>query len=153
VDLRDLSQVDWEPVAAAVDRFSVESGASTESRRWYTSRANTVAGQVAIDSDGTVIGTALIVRNPGGGLEIGKVWVSPHARRQGLARKLNSACVDEAAQLSERVDLMCLRDNAQAVALYRDLGFLETDRIPWDCEDNSEVIVWTHPRFPQEKEH
>jgi ribosomal protein S18 acetylase RimI-like enzyme len=50
-------------------------------------------------------------------------YVCPEMRRRGVARALMQAVLEEASTVVEQLTLCVVRDNAAALALYRDLGF------------------------------
>lgn len=51
------------------------------------------------------------------------MYVRPEMRRQGVARALMQALLEEARGLVEQLTLSVVQDNAAAIALYRELGF------------------------------
>jgi ribosomal protein S18 acetylase RimI-like enzyme len=64
---------------------------------------------------------------------IANVAVDPEFRRQGIARQLVSACLDQAlGRGADQVVLQVRHDNHGAITLYRQLGFVElTTRTTW----------------------
>lgn len=78
---------------------------------------------------GTVVGNASIMPSPGNRYRwvICNVVVREERRRQGIARRLVEAAIDEARrQGAEEVVLQVYQDNLPALHLYTDLGFQRT---------------------------
>ena len=80
---------------------------------------------VAIGDDGAIDAYAGLLAPLGTGQgDIQTVTVAPRARRQGLARTLMLALIDEARRRgAEELFLEVRADNENAQALYTDLGF------------------------------
>ena len=136
-----VAELPWQDV-----KGFLSAGSPVDEADWYLStQTNTVGGWLAVDR--RIVGSSLIVRNPSGQLEIGKVSVDPAYRRQGIAGSLLRHCLREAADLDERVILISERSNTAAGALYEKLGFLMTDEVPHDQTSNDQFVVWTHPRL------
>ena len=133
----------WPEVAALLVLFAPPGQAD----HWYSDPAHTLDGVIALDDDAsrTPIGSALLVRNPGGQLEIGKVWVAETHRKRGLGKRLVSTLLERCAQVDEPIVLTSERSNEPASALYHSLGFIKTDLVSWDCETNERFVVWRHP--------
>jgi ribosomal protein S18 acetylase RimI-like enzyme len=57
------------------------------------------------------------------------LWVAPSARRAGIGRRLVAAAAAWARERgARRMVLLVVASNADAVALYRQAGFVETER-------------------------
>ena len=80
---------------------------------------------------GRVVGTVALIRRAGEALELAKMAVSPGSRRRGVGRRLADAALRRARELgARRVVLLTSPRLAAANALYRDLGFVKTSRLP-----------------------
>jgi ribosomal protein S18 acetylase RimI-like enzyme len=77
--------------------------------------------------DADIVGMAGFKRQEGArDCHKGFVWgtyVRPQMRRQGVARVLMEALLEEASSVVEQLILCVVQDNAAALALYRGLGF------------------------------
>lgn len=81
---------------------------------------------VAEDETGIIGYAGLLAPVGSGEADIQTIAVSPHARTQGLGRKMMVALMAEAsARQAHRIFLEVRADNAHAIALYESLGFQE----------------------------
>jgi len=104
---------------------------------------------VAEDSDGPV-GVARIEAPVRGRAHIQFVHVRPRGRRQGIAKALLAECVDDAKARGARfVSLEVLRDNENAIAVWRRLGFTEATYLMATEIDPLEARL--HAEFPGEQ--
>ncbi|MCR8715617.1 GNAT family N-acetyltransferase [Stenotrophomonas indicatrix] len=86
-------------------------------------------GWALLDGDGTCLGFGQYWQTTPGSMHLGRIIVSPQARGRGLGRELMTALCAEALRSSAAVQLTLkvYRDNPAAVALYRDLGFVDNE--------------------------
>ena len=76
-------------------------------------------------ADGRLVGNVTLLRQPGETWVIANVVTAPDLRRRGIGRELVRLAIDEAARRgARRVVLQVRRENAMAIALYADLGFV-----------------------------
>ncbi len=81
------------------------------------------------DDGGRLVGMASGLRHDDGVVELIQMWVDPAARRRGLGSGLGSGIVSWAAgRAAPLVRLAVNPDGAEAIALYRALGFRDTGR-------------------------
>lgn len=71
-----------------------------------------------------------LTRTLAGESELLTLAVDPAARRQGIARRLVTRWLDAATPEAEMAFLEVAEDNAAAIALYADAGFVEAGRRP-----------------------
>lgn len=114
--------------------------------------AEGVAGSVPTVSwlvarlDGGVVGLAVVSCVPGDVAELQQVAVDPSCRRQGIASLLLGAVVERASrEACDRLLLEVRADNAGALALYADRGFVEVDRRPRYYRDGATAVVLRLP--------
>jgi ribosomal protein S18 acetylase RimI-like enzyme len=82
------------------------------------------------ESDGVVAGGVGVTPGVDATCEMNRLWIRPHARRLGLGRSLCLASMDAARTLGfTRMMLDVVPERAVAIALYRGLGFTETEAI------------------------
>lgn len=86
-------------------------------------------GWALLDADGTCVGFGQYWRTTPGSTHLGRIIVSPQARGRGLGRILMTALCAEAVRHTDAVQLTLkvYRDNLAAVALYRELGFVDIE--------------------------
>ena len=102
-----------------------------EGETWEEEWADTLddirgGGVFLAEDDGALLGVARIEAPSHGLAHVQLVYVRPHARRQGIARSLLRECAADArARGAERVSLEVLTSNADAVTVWRRLGFVE----------------------------
>jgi putative acetyltransferase len=85
-------------------------------------------GLYLLSIDGTATGTAAWTRVNDRQAEIKRVYVTPARRGQGLALRLSQAIIDAARERGyAELVLSTWDDNANAIALYRKLGFVEIE--------------------------
>lgn len=126
------------PGLIEVLRDSVDSGASvgfvappepTEAARWWT---RALAGPdvltwVAVDDDGTVVGTVGLVLpwqdNGRHRAEVVKLMVHRRARGQGVAGRLLAALEEEAGRLGRWLLMLNTRTGGEAEAIYTKRGW------------------------------
>ena len=84
-----------------------------------------------------------LVPKPGGRFHIARMIVAPDHRAEGLGRRLTEHLLATAVETEASVlSLNVFADNYRAIALYRSLGFSETDR-PAD-EPESLAVYMTY---------
>jgi ribosomal protein S18 acetylase RimI-like enzyme len=82
------------------------------------------------ESDGGVAGCVGVTPGPDGTCEMNRLWIRPHARRFGLGRSLCLASLDAARALGfTRMALDVVPERTVAIALYRELGFTDTEPV------------------------
>ncbi|KAG1596206.1 hypothetical protein G6F46_014397 [Rhizopus delemar] len=86
-------------------------------------------GRVLLDGQGDCVGFGQYWLSEPGTTHLGRIIVSPQARGRGLGRVLMQLMIAEALQSPgvQRLTLRVYRDNAAAVALYRDFGVQPVD--------------------------
>ncbi|AVO30151.1 GNAT family N-acetyltransferase [Stenotrophomonas maltophilia] len=86
-------------------------------------------GWALLDGQGQCLGFGQYWMTDAGTAHLGRIIVSPLARGRGLGRLLMQALSAQAMHEAgvQRLTLRVYRDNAAAVALYRDLGFQQVD--------------------------
>ncbi|HET8604456.1 MAG TPA: ribosomal protein S18-alanine N-acetyltransferase [Marmoricola sp.] len=114
--------------------------------------AEGVAGSVPTVSwlvarlDGDVVGLAVVSSVPGDVAELQQIAVDPACRRRGIASALVAAVVERASgEGCDRLLLEVREDNAGALALYADRGFVEVDRRPRYYRDGAAAVVLRLP--------
>ncbi len=90
---------------------------------------------VAVDADGTVLGSAKLVPNqagPGDHVANASFMVAPGAAGRGVGRALGEAVLDRARAEGYRAMQFnaVVATNTRAVALWRSLGFTVVGRVP-----------------------
>ena len=125
----------------------------------YAARLRDVAGRakdasllVAVDADGTVLGSVAICLpgsplaeiNRPGELEFRMLAVHPDAQGRGVGRALATACVDRARELGSRAVVICTRDEVgkPAQAMYRSMGFTRIPDRDWNPIANVQLLAW-----------
>jgi ribosomal protein S18 acetylase RimI-like enzyme len=82
------------------------------------------------DSEGRVAGGVGVTPGADGTCEMNRLWIRPHARGRGLGRALCLASMDAARELGfTRMALDVVPERTVAIALYRDLGFTDTEPV------------------------
>ena len=86
-------------------------------------------GWALLDEQDQCLGFGQYWMTDAGTAHLGRIIVSPLARGRGLGRLLMQALSAQAMREAgvQRLTLRVYRDNAAAVALYRDLGFQQVD--------------------------
>jgi len=80
------------------------------------------------EAEGQVAGGVGVTPGPGGTCDMNRLWIRPHARGLGLGRALCLASMDAARALGfTRMALDVVPERTTAIALYRDLGFTDTE--------------------------
>jgi ribosomal-protein-alanine N-acetyltransferase len=122
--LRPANDGDLAPIMALEDAIYPDDAWSTENMARELTGEHTYY-LVAIGDDGAIDAYAGLLAPLGTGQgDIQTVTVAPRARRQGLARTLMLALIDEARRRgAEELFLEVRADNESAQALYTDLGF------------------------------
>ena len=116
----------------------------TDPARWL-SPLGLRAAWVALDAEG-VAGHVLLRddrRGDAGALEVGRLFVRPSARRQGLAVRLLDVCRDEAASLDRDLVLETV-DGSAAIHLYESTGWRRTETTTADWVDAAGAPVMLH---------
>jgi len=105
---------------------------------------------VAVDADGTLVGTVSILRDGfdlGGALREGELYfrllaVSPRARRRGIGARLTEFTVDEARRRGYGVVALNSGEHmVGAHALYRGLGFVADPERDMHIRDGGQAIT------------
>ncbi len=111
----------------------------TEAVDWWRERIDLVADGtvtpiVAVDADGRIVGSTVIVRsripNSPHRAEIVKVMVQERARRQGLGRALMAAAEETARADGRWLLILDTVSGSAAEALYRSMGWQEVGVMP-----------------------
>lgn len=86
-------------------------------------------GWALLDEQGQCLGFGQYWMTDAGTAHLGRIIVSPLARGRGLGRLLMHALSAQAMREDgvQRLTLRVYRDNAAALALYRELGFQQVD--------------------------
>lgn len=89
----------------------------------------TALGGAVAEVDGVPVGVANVIRlRQSQHYEIGNVGVRPESRRQGIARRLVEACIEQAAVAGGATAFLdVISENRGAVRLYEQMGFAEVD--------------------------
>ena len=132
--------LDDAPEIAAVDRvlFPVDAWS-------LPSVVGEISGQgnfafVAV-SDGELLGYAMTMR-AGEVVDLQRIGVLPSQQRQGIARRLLAAAIDQArADGGDRMLLEVSSTNQAALAFYAAEGFVEMDRRRRYYRDGSDALV------------
>ncbi|MDG4766951.1 GNAT family N-acetyltransferase [Solwaraspora sp. WMMD406] len=143
LSIRAARDADWPgiwrclaPVIAAGETLACDPAMSEEAARDYwlvvPARGRVV---VAVDDDGTVLGTARSLPNQGGGgdhVANASFVVGPHAAGQGVGRALGRRVIDQARLDGFRAMQFnaVVETNARAVRLWRSLGFQVLTTVP-----------------------
>ncbi|GLY36212.1 hypothetical protein Amsp01_022360 [Amycolatopsis sp. NBRC 101858] len=98
--------------------------ADAPEQRWRDRLAGT--HNVIVDADGRAAGMATGFPR-GDAVELGTMWVAPHARRRGVGEALVRAILAWAAP--RPVTLQVAAGNREATSLYRRLGFTGDGRL------------------------
>ncbi|SFW55493.1 GNAT family N-acetyltransferase [Amycolatopsis australiensis] len=103
-------------------------------RRWRDRLANSF--NVVADLDGRAVGMATGFPRDGE-VELGTLWVAPHARGRGVGEALVRAVLSWAQD--RRVTLRVADHNTAAEALYRRLGFTGYGRLEYQTESRPPI--------------
>jgi len=106
---------------------------------WRGELESPYALYLVVEDGGEVFGH-IGVRHVSGELHITTIAVRPEYRRRGHARALIGAAL-AAYPHASRVHLEVRPTNAEAIALYESLGFLETGRRPRYYGDEDAVLM------------
>ncbi|WP_159939963.1 MULTISPECIES: GNAT family N-acetyltransferase [unclassified Nocardiopsis] len=140
--IRDATPGDWpvmwafmQPVIAAGTTFSWETTTGSEQARemWFPPAPGRTF--VAVDDQGTVMGTANSVRNHGGPashIASASFMVDPAHRGRGVGRALGNHVLERARADGFRAMQFnaVVETNTRAVALWRSLGFTVIGTLP-----------------------
>jgi N-acetylglutamate synthase len=123
------SRRDWS--AAEVTSAPVASSAwlSNDERALASPEAARAVLEGPAEVDFVSVGSPIVAKGRGSVVDdwagLTDIWVAPDHRRQGLARLVMSALVERAAERGARTAYLQTRgDNAAALALYDELGFV-----------------------------
>jgi ribosomal-protein-alanine N-acetyltransferase len=94
--------------------------------------------------DGAIVGHAALSGNPGGELELARLFVSGSARGHGVADTLVDAAERHAATVHSTLVLEVLGHNTAAIRLYERRGWLRTSSAP---------VTWFGTRGPAPVAH
>jgi ribosomal protein S18 acetylase RimI-like enzyme len=100
-----------------------------EADRPLSAFAERLEGSVVLGAyaDGRIVGMAGFKQREGARERhkafVWGTYVEPGMRRRGVAAALMTAVLEAAAEVVEQLTLCVVEDNAQAIALYRKLGF------------------------------
>ena len=86
-------------------------------------------GWALLNAAGACVGFGQYWQSAPGCIHLGRIIVAPHARGRGLGSVLMTRLCAEAVRHADVVQLTLnvYRDNAAALALYRDLGFVGSE--------------------------
>ena len=142
MEVRDATAEDWpaiwrfmRDIAAAGQTFSWERDIAEEDARAYWLRGPPARAFVAVDADGTVVGTAEMGRRLGGPAAhtaSAGFMVDPAHAGRGAGRALGEHVIARAREDAYRsiVFNAVAESNARAVGLWRSLGFEVVGTVP-----------------------
>lgn len=108
-----------------------------------------IGGVVAVDNKGQFVGMQLVISNPFGETELGKIWITPEMRRQGIGAMLVGAV---APTLPLDAIVVTRRNNPPINKILPQYGFSPTIYCAWDKADNSTFIKWMFASQLREEE-
>ncbi len=154
--VRDATAADWEAIwpflrriVAAGETYAYDRDMTkTEARGgWMVTPPGRVS--VAVDDDGTVVGTANMYRNrggPGSHVASASFMVDPDRAGRGAGRALGNDMIDWARASGFRAIQFnaVVETNAPAVALWRSLGFEVLATVPEAFDHPAHGYVGLH---------
>ena len=157
--IRDATETDWpaiwaffEPICRAGDTFCYPTDPAFEFARdlWMLASPNRTV--VAVDDDGTVVGSANMHRNRmgnGGHFASGNYMVAESARGRGVGRALCEASIAwaEAEGYRGMQFNAVVETNTPAVELYRSLGFRILGTLPDGFDHPQLGLVGLHSMY------
>ncbi|GAA2082038.1 GNAT family N-acetyltransferase [Actinomadura alba] len=156
MQIRDATPDDWPAmwafmrrIVAAGETFTWDRDVSEEQARvmWFPDPPGRTV--VAVDSDGTVLGTANSVRNhrgPASHIASASFMVDPDHQKRGVGRALGEHILDQARADGFRAMQFnaVVQSNTRAVALWRSLGFEVLATLPEGFRHPVEGYVGLH---------
>ncbi|WP_369055725.1 GNAT family N-acetyltransferase [Kineococcus terrestris] len=154
--IRDLTDDDWprvwpffDEIVAEGETYALPGGLTSEAARELWVQPPPWRTVVAVDEDGTVLGTAKSGPNrPGRGAHVATAsfMVSPAARGRGVGRALGEHVVAAAAADGYRAVQFnaVVETNTAAVALWRSLGFAVLATVPEAFDHPEHGLVGLH---------
>ncbi|WP_432547141.1 GNAT family N-acetyltransferase [Kineococcus sp. SYSU DK004] len=154
--IRDLTEDDWprvwpffDEIVAEGETYALPGGLISEAARELWVQPPPWRVVVAVDEDGTVLGTAKSGPNrPGRGAHVATAsfMVSPAARGRGVGRALGEHVVAAAAADGYRAMQFnaVVETNTAAVALWRSLGFAVLATVPEAFDHPEHGLVGLH---------
>jgi L-amino acid N-acyltransferase YncA len=140
--IRDATPADWpaiwpiyEPIVRAADTFSYDPAIGEDAAREMWMVRSPGRTTVAVDADGTIVGTANMYANrpgPGDHVASGNYMVAAGRRGRGIGLAL----VEDSLRWAREAGFRAMQFNAvaesntPAVALYERLGFVTVGRVP-----------------------
>ena len=156
MQIRDATAGDWpgiwafmSRIVAAGDTFCWDTDTSSEQARAMWLHEPPGATLVAVDADGTIVGTGELHRNQGGGgahVANAGFMVSPDHGRRGIGRALAEHILDRARAYGYPAMQFnaVVSTNTGAVALWRSLGFEILATVPDGFRHPAEGYVGLH---------
>jgi L-amino acid N-acyltransferase YncA len=157
--VRDATPDDWpgvwrvlEPVFRAGETYTYPRDIGEDDARAAWLRAPGARVLVAVDADGTVLGTAKFLPNhPGAGAHVANASfvVGPDAAGRGVGRTLARAVLDGARADGYRAMQFnaVVETNARAVALWESLGFEVLATVPEAFDHPVHGLVGLHVMY------
>jgi L-amino acid N-acyltransferase YncA len=154
--IRDATAADWpaiwrfmRQIAAAGETFSWDPDIAEEDARAYWLRGAPAHAFVAVDDDGTILGTAEMGRRFGGPAAhtaSAGFMVDPAYEGRGVGRALGERVIEQARADGYRsiVFNAVAASNARAVGLWRSLGFEVVGTVPEGFRHPTEGYVGLH---------
>jgi L-amino acid N-acyltransferase YncA len=154
--MRDATAKDWpaiwrfmRPIAAAGETFSWKRDIAEEDARAYWLRGAPARAVVAVDDDGTVLGTAEMgprMGGPAAHTASAGFMVDPDHQGRGVGRALGEEVIDWARAEGYRAIVFnaVAASNTRAVGLWRSLGFEVVGTVPEGFHHPTEGYVGLH---------
>jgi L-amino acid N-acyltransferase YncA len=154
--MRDATANDWpaiwrfmRQIAAAGETFSWKRDIAEEDARAYWLRGAPARAVVAVDDDGTVLGTAEMgprMGGPAAHTASAGFMVDPDHQGRGVGRALGEEVIDWARAAGYRALVFnaVAASNTRAVGLWRSLGFEVVGTVPEGFHHPTEGYVGLH---------
>jgi L-amino acid N-acyltransferase YncA len=154
--MRDATANDWpaiwrfmRQIAAAGETFSWKRDIAEEDARAYWLRGAPARAVVAVDDDGTVLGTAEMgprMGGPAAHTASAGFMVDPDHQGRGVGRALGEEVIDWARAEGYRAIVFnaVAASNTRAVGLWRSLGFEVVGTVPEGFHHPTEGYVGLH---------